>query len=192
MAKALIIAWSFCRNSLRNLAGNFGAEFDPEQGIRIPEQGIWRPPGNPNPARLCGAPVARLVGAALARGPRLRRWQAYTALLMMCRSRPRLSLRARPKAQVRPRPAVRRQSLDQFPADGAEENYLYCNPAPNGDKRPRGCTPRSRSRTRHLFPQASLAPRASVLFRFLAWNLNTTTDEKQRLCNSCVSGHHAS
>jgi hypothetical protein len=27
-------------NSLRNLAGNFGAEFDPEQGIRIPEQGI--------------------------------------------------------------------------------------------------------------------------------------------------------
>jgi hypothetical protein len=22
--------------------------------------------------------------------------------------------------------------LDQFSADGAEENYLYCNPAPNG------------------------------------------------------------
>ena len=46
----------FLQNSLRSLAGNFGAEFDPEQGIRIPEQGIWRPPGNPNPARLCGAP----------------------------------------------------------------------------------------------------------------------------------------
>jgi hypothetical protein len=25
--------------------------------------------------------------------------------------------------------------LDQFRADGAEENNLYCNPAPNGDKR---------------------------------------------------------
>jgi hypothetical protein len=30
----------FLQNSLRNLAGNFRAEFDPEQGIRIPEQGI--------------------------------------------------------------------------------------------------------------------------------------------------------
>jgi hypothetical protein len=38
------IAWSFLQNSLRSLAGNFRAEFDPEQGIRIPEQGIWRPP----------------------------------------------------------------------------------------------------------------------------------------------------
>jgi hypothetical protein len=43
----------FLQNSLRNLAGNFRAEFDPEQGIRIPGQGIWRL-GNPNPARLCG------------------------------------------------------------------------------------------------------------------------------------------
>jgi hypothetical protein len=33
----------FLQNSLRSLAGNFRAEFDPEQGIRIPEQGIWRP-----------------------------------------------------------------------------------------------------------------------------------------------------
>jgi hypothetical protein len=37
----------FLPNSLRSLAGNFRAEFDPEQGIQIPEQGIWRPPGNP-------------------------------------------------------------------------------------------------------------------------------------------------
>ena len=71
----------FLQNSLRSLAGNFRAEFDPEQGIRIPEQGIWRPPGNLN----------------------------------------RLSVADR--------------VLDQFSADGAEENYLYCNPAPNGDKR---------------------------------------------------------
>jgi hypothetical protein len=28
-----------------------------------------------------------------------------------------------------------RRVLDQFSADGEEENYLYCNPAPNGDKR---------------------------------------------------------
>ena len=55
----------FLQNSLRSLAGNFGAEFDPEQGIRIPEQGIWRSPENPNPARLCGA-HARLAAAALA------------------------------------------------------------------------------------------------------------------------------
>jgi hypothetical protein len=81
----------------------------------------------------------------------------------MCGSRLSLSLRPRPKAQVRPRSGewlalARRQHqwpdpagwgfstlvdtgliaeriLDQFPADGAEENNLYCNPAPNGDKR---------------------------------------------------------
>jgi hypothetical protein len=41
----------FLQNSLRSLAGNFRAEFDPEQGIRIPEQGIWRPPGNPNASK---------------------------------------------------------------------------------------------------------------------------------------------
>jgi hypothetical protein len=45
----------FLQNSLRSLAGNFRAEFDPEQGIRIPEQGIWRPPGNPNPGEMWGA-----------------------------------------------------------------------------------------------------------------------------------------
>jgi hypothetical protein len=55
----------FLQNSLRSLAGNFGAEFDPEQGIRIREQGIWRSPENPDPARLCGA-RARLAAAALA------------------------------------------------------------------------------------------------------------------------------
>jgi hypothetical protein len=55
----------FLQNSLCSLAGNFGAEFDPEQGIRIREQGIWRSPENPNPARLCGA-RARLAAAALA------------------------------------------------------------------------------------------------------------------------------
>src|ERR1700732_1714791 len=60
----------FLQNSLRSLAGNLRAEFDPEQGIRIPEQGIWRPPGNPNPARLCGAPCP-LVGGRTGRGPRL-------------------------------------------------------------------------------------------------------------------------
>ena len=54
----------FLQNSLRNLAGNFRAEFDPEQGIRIPEQGIWRPPGNPDPARLCGAPARGRTGRA--------------------------------------------------------------------------------------------------------------------------------
>jgi hypothetical protein len=32
----------FLQNSLRSLAGNFGAEFDPEQGIRIREQGRSR------------------------------------------------------------------------------------------------------------------------------------------------------
>jgi hypothetical protein len=90
----------FLQNSLRSLAGNFRAEFDPEQGIRIPEQGIWRPPGNPNPARLCGAPARGRTG----RGPGPRRWQAYTVLLTMCGSRLSLSLRRRPKAQVRPRP----------------------------------------------------------------------------------------
>jgi hypothetical protein len=58
----------FLQNSLRSLAGNSRAEFDPEQGIRIPEQGIWRPRGNPNLARLCGArrPAAALPGAAAA------------------------------------------------------------------------------------------------------------------------------
>ena len=57
----------FLQNSLRNLAGNFRAEFDPEQGIRIPEQGIWRPPGNPDSARLCGRrPAAALAGPAAA------------------------------------------------------------------------------------------------------------------------------
>ena len=61
------------------------------------------PSGNPNPARLCGAPCP-LGRGRTGRGPRLRRWQAYTALLMMCRSRLSLSLRPRPKAQVRPRP----------------------------------------------------------------------------------------
>jgi len=55
----------FLQNSLRSLAGNFRAEFDPEQGIRIREQGIWRSLENPNPARLCGA-RARLAAAALA------------------------------------------------------------------------------------------------------------------------------
>jgi hypothetical protein len=35
----------------------------------------------------------------------------------------------------RHRLSVAERVLDQFPADGAEENNLYCNPAPNGDKR---------------------------------------------------------
>jgi hypothetical protein len=65
----------FLQNSLRSLAGNFRAEFDPEQGIRIPEQGIWRPPGNPNPrgrdfvghrARLAAAALAGAAAASLA------------------------------------------------------------------------------------------------------------------------------
>ena len=59
----------FLQNSLRNLAGNFRAEFDPEQGIRIPEQGIWRPSGNPNPARRCGA-LANILVAFSAFMPR--------------------------------------------------------------------------------------------------------------------------
>jgi hypothetical protein len=45
----------FLQNSLRNLAGNLRAEFDPEQGIRIPEQGIWRPPEIPAGETLWGA-----------------------------------------------------------------------------------------------------------------------------------------
>jgi hypothetical protein len=153
----------FLQNSLRSLAGNFRAEFDPEQGIRIPEQGIWRPPGNPTRQDFAG----RRARGPHWPGPRLRRGQAYTALLTMCGSRLSLSLHPRPDAQVRPRPEewpalARRQHqrpdpavrigtfprrvvtarlsvadrvLDQFSADGAEENYLYCNPAPNGDKR---------------------------------------------------------
>jgi hypothetical protein len=63
----------FLQNSLRNLAGSFGAEFDPEQGIRIAEQGIriaeqgiWRPPDIPNPRR--DFVHARLAGTALAGG----------------------------------------------------------------------------------------------------------------------------
>jgi hypothetical protein len=56
----------FLQNSLRSLAGNFRAEFDPEQGIRIPEQGIWRPPGIPTRRDFVGR--ARLAGAALAGG----------------------------------------------------------------------------------------------------------------------------
>ena len=72
----------FLQNSLRSLAGNFRAEFDLEQGIRIPEQGIWRP-----------------------------------------------------LPEIPTRLSVADRVLDQFPADGAEENYLYCNPAPNGDER---------------------------------------------------------
>jgi hypothetical protein len=71
----------FLQNSLRSLAGNFRAEFDSEQGIRIPEQGI------------CALP------------------------------------------EIPTRLSVADRVLDQFSADGAEENYLYCNPAPNGDKR---------------------------------------------------------
>jgi len=31
--------------------------------------------------------------------------------------------------------SVAERVLDQIPADGAEENNLYCNPAPNGDNR---------------------------------------------------------
>src|SRR5580693_8020294 len=87
----------FLQNSLRSLAGNFRAEFDPEQGIRIPEQGIW-------PSRKFQSGET-LWGAVPAwpqphwPGPRLRRWQAYTALLTMCGSRLSLSLRPRPKAQ---------------------------------------------------------------------------------------------
>ena len=55
LAKPAITPSVFLQNSLRNLAGNFRAEFDPEQGIRIPEQGIWRL-GNPNPVEtLWGA-----------------------------------------------------------------------------------------------------------------------------------------
>jgi len=55
----------FLQNSLRNLAGNFRAEFDPEQGIRIPEQGIWRPRQIPTRRDFVRA---RLAGAALAGG----------------------------------------------------------------------------------------------------------------------------
>ena len=54
----------FLQNSLRSLAGNFGAEFDPEQGIRIREQGMALSRKS-QPARLCGA-RARLAAAALA------------------------------------------------------------------------------------------------------------------------------
>jgi len=62
MANALILHGLFAEFPTRR---KFGAEFDPEQGIRIREQGIWRSPENPNPARLCGA-RARLAAAALA------------------------------------------------------------------------------------------------------------------------------
>jgi hypothetical protein len=58
----------FLQNSLRNLAGNLRAEFDPEQGIRIPEQGIWRPPGNPSRRDFVG----RRARGSTDRGPRLR------------------------------------------------------------------------------------------------------------------------
>ena len=37
--------------------------------------------------------------------------------------------------EIPTRLSVADRVLDQFPADGAEENNLYCNPAPNGDKR---------------------------------------------------------
>jgi hypothetical protein len=137
MAKALILrglfaefptqsCWEFCsRISSRAGNSNLGA-------------GNLAPSRKSQPGETFWGARARLVGGRRRPGPRLRRWQAYTALLMMCRSRPRLSLRPRPKAQVRPRPAVRLsvadRVLDQFPADGAEENYLYCNPTPNGDK----------------------------------------------------------
>src|SRR5580700_10836605 len=150
----------FLQNSLRSLAGNFRAEFDPEQGIRIPEQGIWRPPGNPNPARLCGArPAAALAGAAAASLASVHSAFDDVRLAPQFESPPSTqspsSTQAGRMAGVRrhkwPEPAVRigtfpprvvtarlsvaDRVLDQFSADGAEENYLYCNPAPNGDKR---------------------------------------------------------
>ena len=70
MANALILHGLFAEFPC--LAGNFGAEFDPEQGIRIREQGIWRSPENPNPARLCGRVPA--WPRPHWPGPRLRRW----------------------------------------------------------------------------------------------------------------------
>src|SRR5580704_7862317 len=51
--------------AIREFAGNF-SEFEPDQGIRIPEQGIWRPPGIPTRSDFVGR--ARLAGAALAGG----------------------------------------------------------------------------------------------------------------------------
>src|ERR1700731_134359 len=62
----------FLQNSLRSLAGNLRAEFDPEQGIRIPEQGFGALPEIPTRRNFVGR-RARLVGAgaALAGGPRL-------------------------------------------------------------------------------------------------------------------------
>ena len=152
----------FLQNSLRSLAGNFRAEFDPEQGIRIPEQGIWRPPGIPTRRDFVGR--ARLAGAALAGAAAASLASVHSAfddvrLASQFESPPSTqspsSTQAGRMAGVRrhkwPDPAVRigtfsrrvitarlsvaDRVLDQFSADGAEENYLYCNPAPNGDKR---------------------------------------------------------
>ena len=150
----------FLQNSLRSLAGNFRAEFDPEQGIRIPEQGIWRPPGNPDPARLCGAPARGRTGRARGcvaasvhsafddvrlasqfESPPSTRSPSSTPAGRMAGVRrhkwpdPAVRIGTFPRRVVTARLSVADRVLDQFSADGAEENYLYCNPAPNGDKR---------------------------------------------------------
>ncbi len=147
----------FLQNSLRNLAGNLRAEFDPEQGIRFPEQGIWRPPGNPNPARLCGAPArAGAAAASLAsvhsafddvrlasqfESPPSTQSPSSTQAGRMAGVRrhkwpdPAVRIGTFPRRVVTARLSVADRVLDQFSADGVEENYLYCNPAPNGDKR---------------------------------------------------------
>ena len=150
----------FLQNSLRSLAGNFRAEFDPEQGIRIPEQGIWRSPGNPDPARLCGAPARGRTGRARGcvaasvhsafddvrlasqfesppstQSPSSPRPGEWPALGDISGPDPAVRIGTFPRRVVTARLSVADRVLDQFSADGAEENYLYCNPAPNGDKR---------------------------------------------------------
>ena len=165
MANALILHGLFAEFPTQFLQGILEQNLIPSREFESRSREFGALAEIPTRARLCGA---RPLGwGRTGRGPRLRRWQAYSALLMMCRSRLSLGLRPRLKAQVRPRPgewpaligrrhkwpdpavrigtfprrvvtarlSVADRVLDQFSADGAEENYLYCNPAPNGDKR---------------------------------------------------------
>jgi hypothetical protein len=95
----------FLQNSLRNPAGNLRAEFDPEQGIRIPEQGIWRPPGNPNPARLCWAPCPFGWGSGCVAGIFSPCGERYMNDHRSCQSRNRRNQHSFPASATKPRPS---------------------------------------------------------------------------------------
>jgi len=151
----------FLQNSLRSLAGNFrGPNLIPSREFESRSREFGAPPGNPDPARLCGAPARGRTGRA--RGcvaasvhsafddvrlasqfespPSTQSPSSAQAGRMAGVRRhkwpdPAVRIGTFPRRVVTARLSVADRVLDQFPADGAEENYLYCNLAPNGDKR---------------------------------------------------------